>query len=138
MDHNSAHIIRFDQIGSPEEGYLSIMESGQQIPFEIKRAFACYLTPIEVTRGGHAHHETEMVLLAMSGTIELETIDRDGTKQKFILSNPLHGVFIPRYCWHTMRYSEGAVQLVLASTRYTDSDYIRDYDEFLNDHKRRE
>jgi len=123
-------LIEFNKIGSLELGFLSIAE-GNSIPFEVKRLFWTYHTPEEIVRGRHAHHNTEMILLAMSGRIIVNTEMPDGSKDSFVLDRPNLGVYMPKMCWHTMLYQHNAVQLVVASTEYNESDYIRSYDEFL-------
>ncbi len=123
-------IIEFKKIGNPTEGYISIFENGIEMPFEIKRCFWTYYTPEEVIRGRHAHYETEMILIAAAGKIIIHTEMPGDIKEEFILEKPETGLFIPKLCWHTMQYSHNAVQLVLASTVYSESDYIRDYQKF--------
>lgn len=123
-------VVQFQVVGKPEEGYLSVMEAGKQVPFVIARTFITYDTPQSVMRGGHAHRNTEMVILATQGTIYLSTEDRYGIKEQYELNSPAFGIYLPTFCWHTMRYSPGAVQMVMASTLYDRKDYIFDYDEF--------
>lgn len=124
------YIIEFSKIGNSNWGYISVAESERNIPFEIKRVFYTYYTPQEVIRGHHAHHNTEMVLIAVAGKIIVNTEMPNGIKSTFILDKPEMGVYLPKYCWHTMQYSHNAVQLVLASSLYNEADYIRDYDVF--------
>lgn len=123
-------IITFKRNGDSSLGYISIAEENSQIPFEIKRIFWTYYTPEDVIRGKHAHYETEMVLIAASGSITVKTELIDGSIQEFILDKPDKGLFIPKMCWHTMRYSHNAVQIVIASSLYDEKDYIRSYDDF--------
>jgi len=124
------HIINFKRIGKPAEGYISIAEAQNEIPFEIKRNFWTYFTPEEVVRGRHAHYETEMVLIALSGRIVVNTEMPDGSLNVFVLDKPDVGLYMPKLCWHTMQYSHNAVQLVVASTVYNEADYIRSYEDF--------
>ena len=130
MNDNRVRVLEFQVVGKPEEGYLSVMEWGKQIPFKIARTFATYDTPSSVVRGRHAHHNTEMVIVAVSGSIILDTEDRYGHKEQIELNSPSVGVFLPKLCWHSMRYSPGSIQVVLASTNYDRQDYITDYVEF--------
>jgi dTDP-4-dehydrorhamnose 3,5-epimerase-like enzyme len=127
---SSPHIIELSKIGNSQLGYISVAEAQKNIPFDIKRVFYTYYTPEEVIRGHHAHHNTEMVLIAVAGKIIVNTETLDGTKNTFVLDKPEMGVYLPKYCWHTMQYSHNAVQLVLASSLYSEEDYIRDYDVF--------
>ena len=123
-------IIDFPRIGEAIEGYISIVEVGKNINFEIKRIFWTYFTPESVIRGRHAHLETEMILIAVAGRIIVNTETIDGKKNTFYLESPNQGIYLPTYCWHTMQYSHNAVQMVLTSTLYSETDYIRDYEIF--------
>ncbi len=120
-------LISFNKLGDPSVGYISVAESLTNVSFEIKRVFYTYYTPEEIVRGRHAHHNTEMLLIAVSGRIIVNTEMPNGDLSVFTLDKPNIGVYLPKYCWHTMQYSHNAVQLVLASTLYSEQDYIRDY-----------
>lgn len=122
--------ITFQKVGNPTEGYISIAEMAQRIPFEVKRTFWTYYTPEQIVRGRHAHFHTEQVLIAVAGRILLNTELPDGTLSSFVLEHPDKGIYLPPNCWHTMQYSHNAVQLVFASTLYDETDYIRDYSVF--------
>lgn len=122
--------ITFQKVGNPAEGYISIAEMAQRIPFEVKRTFWTYYTPEQIVRGRHAHFHTEQVLIAVAGRILLNTELPDGTLSSFVLEHPDKGIYLPPNCWHTMQYSHNAVQLVFASTLYDETDYIRDYSVF--------
>jgi hypothetical protein len=124
------YLISFKKIGNPSEGYISIFQNGPDMPFEIKRTFWTYFTPEEVIRGRHAHHETEMILIASAGRIIVNTEMPGGIKDSFVLEKPDTGLYLPKFCWHTMQYSHNAVQLVLASSEYNEKDYIRSYEDF--------
>ncbi|UOQ82969.1 MULTISPECIES: sugar 3,4-ketoisomerase [Hymenobacter] len=123
-------LIDFPKIGASDIGFISVGEIAATIPFEVKRVFWTYHTPESIVRGRHAHHQTEQVLVAVTGRIVIVTELRNGDIQTFVLERPDQGVYIPPYCWHTMQYSHTAVQLALASTLYEATDYIRDYTEF--------
>jgi len=129
--YKSPHIIEFAKLGDSGIGYISV---GQQnsLPFEVKRFFWTYYTPESVVRGRHAHHKTEQLLLATAGRILVTTEEGNGTIQTFVIDKPNEALYIPPNVWHTMQYSHTATQLVLASTLYDESDYIRDYQEFKN------
>jgi hypothetical protein len=123
-------IIDFKQIGKPVEGYISVAESDKNIPFKLKRVFWTYYTPESIVRGKHAHHKTEMVLIAAAGKIIVNTEMQNGEKATFILDKPTMGLYLPPKTWHTMTYTHNAIQLVLASTLYLEKDYIRSYGKF--------
>lgn len=124
------YLIRFESIGSPSIGYISIAEENNKIPFSIKRVYWTYFTPQSVKRGGHANIEKQLVLIAVAGTVTVYTELINGQKETYILSDPSEGLYLPKLCWHEIQYSHNAVQVVLASTLYSESDYIRDYAEF--------
>ena len=128
---NIPHIINFPSIGSSELGYISIAEELSLVPFKIQRVYWTYYTPQSVIRGGHANIEKELVLVAVSGPIIVTTELRNGIKHEFILNSPEKGLYVPKLCWHTMKYSHNAVQMVIASNLYRESDYIRDYNFFI-------
>jgi len=128
-------IINFKSIGSPELGYISIAEQQKDVPFEIKRAYWTYYTPQNVERGGHANIDKELVLIALSGSIVVTTELQNGEKKEYKLNKPDVGLYLPKLCWHTMKYSHSAVQLVLASNEYSKEDYIRDYSTYLTYNK---
>lgn len=115
---------------SDNRGYLSVVENGIDIPFEIKRIYYLYMVP-EVARGAHAHKALRQLLIATSGSVEV--IMDDGTQRKsFILDKPWKGLLIPSGLWRDLEnFSGGAVLMCLASEKYDAADYIRNYDEFL-------
>ncbi|GAA4465504.1 FdtA/QdtA family cupin domain-containing protein [Nemorincola caseinilytica] len=129
MNYKAPHIIEFPKLGESPTGYISVTEN-RQMPFEIKRVFWTYFTPESVVRGRHAHYKTEQVIVAAAGRIIVSTENAAGEIEVFTLNEPTQGVYIPPNVWHTMQYSHTAIQLVLASTEYTEADYIRKYDDF--------
>ena len=114
---------------SDTRGYLSVVENGLDIPFDIKRIYYLYMVP-EVARGAHAHKALQQLLIATSGSVEV--IMDDGTQRKsFMLDRPWKGLLIPSGLWRDLEnFSGGAVLLCLASEKYDPEDYIRDYNEF--------
>lgn len=125
------HLISFSKIGSPNLGYISVGENHENIPFDIKRVYWTYYTPQDIMRGGHAHLELEQVIIAVAGTITFTTEDLEGNKEKFILDSPEKGLYIPKKIWRDIKFSHSAVLLCLASLKYSESDYIREYKTFL-------
>jgi dTDP-4-dehydrorhamnose 3,5-epimerase-like enzyme len=111
-------------------GVLTII-GHNEIPFSITRVFYVHEVPDGVERGGHAHHVTEQFVLALAGRFTLELTDgRD--KRRFELDSPHRGVYIPPMIWDRLHdFSSRAVCVVLASTQYAESDYVRDWKEFL-------
>lgn len=110
-------------------GYLSVVENGLDIPFEIKRIYYLYMVP-EVARGAHAHKELQQLLIATSGSVEV-IMDDGKEKKSFMMDRPWKGLLIPAGLWRDLEnFSGGAVLLCLASEKYDPEDYIRDYNEF--------
>lgn len=124
------HFIIFDKIGKPNLGYISVAENSENIPFEIQRVYWTYFTPQDITRGGHAHLELEQVIIAVSGVITFYIEDIDGNKSEFILDRPDKGLYIPKRIWRDIKFSHNAVLLCLASKKYKEDDYVRDYETF--------
>lgn len=129
-------IVHFDDLGD-ERGKLVVIEGGQAIPFEIKRVFYIYDSDDTVVRGQHANRESEFVLINVAGKSKVRITD--GEEEIIVeLDRPMTGVYIPRMIWKDMYdFSEDSILLVLASTHYDGSEYIRDYDEYLKEIKRR-
>lgn len=114
---------------SDNRGYLSVIENGLDIPFDIKRVYYLYLVP-EAARGAHAHKALQQLLIATSGSVEV-IMDDGQNKKSFMLDRPWKGLLIPPGLWRDLEnFSGGAVLMCLASEKYDAADYIRDYDEF--------
>lgn len=111
-------------------GDLTFVEGGNHIPFDIARVYYLYNVPVDAERGGHAHRDLEQVVFALSGSFRI-TVDDGETKTEYWLRDPRKGLYISRMIWHDMdAFSQGAVCMVLASHRYEEADYFRDYDDF--------
>ena len=125
-----AYWVIFSKKGSSEIGYLGVASRVANLPFDLKRCFWTTDTPNTIERGRHAHINTEMVIVALNGEIivDLEYLDR--SKESYTLNDPFKGIYLPKLSWHTLSYSDTAVQLVLTNSFYTEEDYIRDYKAF--------
>jgi len=110
-------------------GILTSIESGIDIPFTIQRVF--YMHHIVADRGGHAHRDTDQVVIAIVGRFIMELTD--GTSHlRFELDDPMRGIYIPRMIFIRMHdFSPGAVCCVLASTHYDITKSIRSWEEYL-------
>ena len=124
--------IYLKQINDFHDGTLSIAESENQIPFNIKRVYYIYdFKASKSKRGFHAHKKLKQVIFALSGYFTL-TLDDGFKKETIILNDPNKGVFINKKVWHTMEnFSENCIIIVFASEIYKEDDYIRDYKEFI-------
>lgn len=126
-------IIQLPKITDPR-GNLSFLEGNKHIPFEIKRAYWIYDVPGGETRGGHAFREQHEFIVAMSGGFDVLVDTGKGRKRRYSLNRSYMGLYVPAGCWRQMlNFSTNSIALVLASTHYHESDYIRDYDEFVRD-----
>lgn len=113
-----------------ERGQLIAIESGVQVPFEIKRVFYIYGTQPNVPRGQHSHHKTKQYLIAVNGSCQV-TLDDGKEKVTHLLDQPNIGLFQDAMVWGTMHdFSSDCVLLVLANAHYDEADYIRSYAEF--------
>jgi dTDP-4-dehydrorhamnose 3,5-epimerase-like enzyme len=110
-------------------GNLSVIE-GDTIPFVSKRVYYLYDIPSGSERGGHAHKEQQELLIALSGSFDVILKDGDTTR-KITLNKPNIGLLIPIGIWRELEnFSSGSVCLVLASDKFDEADYIRDYEYF--------
>lgn len=108
-------------------GNLSFIESGNHIPFEIKRVFWIYDVPGGEKRGGHAYRQGEEFIIALSGSFDV-VLDYGNGKQVFNLNRSYNGIYVPKMVWREMQnFSTNSVALVLSSTLYNADDYISDY-----------
>ena len=113
-------------------GNITPVENSKEIPFEIKRIFYLYDIPGGKDRGAHAHKECHQFLIAASGSFEVQ-LDDGYVKKTVLLNQPYRGLHIPPGIWASeVNFSSGAICLVLASHKYDESDYIRDYKYFLD------
>lgn len=112
-------------------GNLGIIQS-DFLPFNFKRIYYLFDVPSTAFRGGHAHIDQQEVLIALSGSFEVTL--HDGTeKKRYLLNKPNIGLLIHKGIWRELEnFSSGSVCLVLASDDFSEEDYIRDFDEFLN------
>lgn len=122
--------IDLSQIHDPR-GDLTFIEGRVHVPFDIARVYYLYNVPVNSERGGHAHRELQQVLFALSGSFRV-TVDDGQSRSEYWLRDPRKGLYISRMIWREMDcFSQGAVCMVLASHRYDESDYFRDYQLFL-------
>lgn len=112
-----------------ERGTLTAIEATQDIPFEIRRIF--YMHHVSAGRGGHAHRDTDQVVIGISGRHVIEV--KDATRsRRFVLDDPNRGLYLPRMTFTNLtEFSPGAVSLVLASTHYDRSRSLRTFDDYL-------
>ena len=113
-------------------GNITALENNIHLPFDVKRIYYLYDVPAGEERGGHAHRELQQIIVAASGAFDV--LLNDGTNKKIVhLDRPFIGLHIVPGIWRELlNFSSGAVCLVLASHKYDEKDYIRDYEKFKN------
>lgn len=123
-------IITLPKIEDPR-GNLTFIEQEKHIPFQIKRMYWIYDVPGGQIRGGHAFKEQQELVVALSGSFDV-VVNDGSSEQRFHLNRSYYGLYIPSGLWrHMDNFSTNSVALVLSSTSYNESDYIREFDEFL-------
>ena len=115
-----------------KRGNLSFIEEFKQIPFKIERTYWIYDVPGGEHRGGHAYRENEEFIVALSGSLDV-VLDDGINKTTYSLNRSYYGLYVPKGIWREMNnFSTNSLALILASTPYSQDDYIRDYQEFKN------
>ena len=113
-------------------GNITPVDSATNLPFKIARVYYLYDIPGGEKRGGHAHKTLHQLVVAASGSFDI-LLD-DGINRKIVsLNRPYYGLHIVPGIWRELlNFSSGAICLVLASQKYDENDYIRDYAKFLS------
>jgi hypothetical protein len=112
-------------------GNLSFIEGEYHIPFKIARVYYLYDVPGGSARGGHAHKKLEQVIIAVAGSFDVVLDDGD-VHETIHLNRAYRGLYISNMIWRELEnFSSGSVCLVLASLPYKESDYYRNYQDFL-------
>ena len=115
-----------------DRGSLVAIEAQQDIPFELNRVYYIFGTKDGVERGFHAHKNLQQVAVAVRGSCTMVLDDGHG-KVEILLNDPTQGLYISSMIWRVMKnFSEDCVLLVFADQHYDESDYIRNYSDFLN------
>ncbi|MBN2486820.1 MAG: WxcM-like domain-containing protein [Bacteroidales bacterium] len=128
---HSCNVIELTKIHNPA-GNITIVQNGENEFFNTKRVYYLYDVPGGSERGGHAHKGLYQLIIAASGSFDV--IIDDGRNKKIVhLNRPYYGLYIVPGIWREIvNFSSGAICLVLASEKYSESDYIREYTDFKN------
>jgi hypothetical protein len=125
------NLLHLNQIGD-RNGHIAAINNNIELPFEVKRIFYLYDIPGGESRGAHAHKECHQFLVAASGSFEV-LLDDGKTKRQVLLNRPNLGLHIPPGIWASeINFSSGSICLVLASEKFNENDYFRNYDDYLN------
>lgn len=123
-------LVTLNKIHDPR-GNLTFIEGGRHVPFAIRRVYYLYDVPGGAERGGHAHKDLHQLIIAMSGSFDV-VLDDGTAKQRFHLNRSYYGMYVSPMIWRELdNFSSGSVCMVLASNRYDEDDYYRDYQEYL-------
>jgi hypothetical protein len=132
MNINHCKIVELPKITDPR-GNLTFIEGGDHIPFDIQRVYYLYDVPGGAERGGHAHKGLHQLIIAMSGSFDV-LLDDGKQKKRVHLARSYYGLYVCPMMWRELdNFSSGSVCMVLASNKYDESDYYRDYDQFMKD-----
>ena len=115
-----------------QSGKMTVLENNMNIPFDIKRVYYLYDIPMDSERGGHSHYDLQQYIIAASGSFSF-LLDDGKNKKEVFLNHPNKALHIKPGIWREMKdFSSGSICLVLASMKYSEDDYIREYQEFQN------
>lgn len=129
MSISDCRIVELPKISDPR-GNLTFVEGGRHVPFDIARVYYLYDVPGGSERGSHAHRNLQQFVVAMSGSFDVVLFDGQ-EERRFHLNRSYYGLYVPRMIWRTLdNFSSGSVCMVLASLRYEEDDYIRDFDAY--------
>jgi len=132
MALSDCRLIDLPRIQDPR-GNLTFIEGSRHIPFDLKRVYYLYDVPGGAERGAHGHRALQQLVVAMSGSFDIH-LDDGREKRVFHMNRSYFGLYICPMIWRELtNFSSGAVCMVLASDYYRETDYYRDYAEFMRD-----
>lgn len=129
-DFSKPHIIQLPKVADAR-GNLSFLQNSNQLPFDIKRVFWIYDVPGGEKRGGHSFKKQQEVIIVISGSIDIVVIDTHGNQTKFCLNRSYSALYIPPLHWRDLEnFSTNSVSVHLSDSEFSETDYIRDFDQF--------
>lgn len=132
---NDCNIIQLPKI-SERKGAITPIYSSEHVPFQIERVFYLYDVPGGEGRGAHAHKALHQFIVSVMGAFDV-VMDDGKEKRRVRLDRAFYGLYIPPMIWaHEENFSSGGICLVLASMTYDENDYIRDYNDFLQERQK--
>lgn len=134
MSLYNSGLLKFRKISSPTNldlGFLTPIQFPDEIPFDIKRMYYIYGVGDNETRGFHSHKRLHQILVCMHGSVDVRLENFYG-EEKYTLNDPSVGLYVGPDNWREMtNFKNEAVLMVMASEKYDEEDYIRDYDTFI-------
>ena len=131
MSIKDCSLIDLPRVNDPR-GNLTFIEGGRHVPFELKRIFYLYDVPGGAMRAGHALKRCHQFIVATSGSFDV-VLDDGAERKRFQLNRSYYGLYVPPLVWREIdNFSSNSVCVVLASEAYDESDYYRDYEDFLS------
>jgi hypothetical protein len=132
MNIDNCKIVELPKITDPR-GNLTFIEGDDHIPFDIQRVYYLYDVPGGAERGGHAHKGLHQLIVAMSGSFDV-VLDDGKNKKRMHLARSYYGLYVCPMIWRELdNFSSGSVCMVLASNKYDEADYYRNYNDFMKD-----
>lgn len=130
MSLKDCTLIDLPRVNDPR-GNLTFIEGGRHVPFDVKRIFYLYDVPGGAMRAGHALKRCHQFIVATSGSFDV-VLDDGSERKRFQLNRSYYGLYVPPLVWREIdNFSSNSVCFVLASETYDESDYYRDYEDFL-------
>lgn len=127
---DACQLVALPKIADPR-GNLTFIEGGNHIPFDIQRVYYLYDVPGGAERGGHAHKGLHQLIIAMSGSFDV-VLDDGREKKRVHLNRSYNGLYVCPMIWRELdNFSSGSVCMVLASSKYEEDDYFRNYADFI-------
>ena len=133
MNHTT--IRSLSRIAFPQhhgDGTLTVFAAGADaVPFQIQRIFTIAGVTASATRADHAHRGCSQLLACLSGRVAVEINDGHEIAHETVL--PDGGcLLIPPMLWNRVAFEGPATVLaVFCDELYEESDYIRNWDEYL-------
>ncbi len=136
-DYSKSSVYNCDVFELPKvhnrAGNITALNNYKDLPFGVERVYYLFDVPGGETRGGHAHKSLNQLIVAGSGSFDV-ILDDGRNKKTVSLNRPYYGLRIVPGIWRELvNFSSGAICLVLASLKYDENDYIRDYAGFLKE-----
>lgn len=110
-------------------GVLTAIESGRDVPFEIRRVY--FVHDVALERGGHAHRDTHQVVTVAHGCCDI-VLSNGTVDRAWRLDNLPRGLYIPPMLFIRLtNFTADTVLASFASTHYDPRRSIRSWADYL-------